>query len=182
MSSKSEVKVVLSEMLLRYPQKEIPAATLEAYAVDLMDIPLRELQQVCQRLWLTEEWFPSAPKIRMAWGELDTANDENGDLRWVERRMSRLAPGEQPNPYSSMVREPGDDEYPNPVCRETVKLFGWRNLYDTPSSKLAGEWAKHYRQARKNVIERKVTAPAMQPSEDALPQPDELRPALKAVG
>lgn len=181
MSTRNEVKAVLSEMLLRYPQKEIPAPTLEAYAVDLMDIPLLELQQVCQRLWFTEEWFPSAPKIRMAWGDLGTADDENGDLRWTERRMSRLGPGEQPNPYSSMVREPAAEEYPNDVCREAVRLFGWRNLYDMPSTKLASEWAKHYRQARRNVIERKVTAPATTPAGDALSAAENVRPIKAGV-
>ena len=180
MTSKAEVKAVLAEMLIRYPRQEIPAPTLDAYAVDLADIPGDELRQVCRHLWLTEEWWPSVSRIRTVWGELGTANDANGDLLWVERRMSRLAPGEQPNPYSSMVREPSADEYPNPVCREAVTLFGWRNLYDTPSAKLASEWAKHYRQARQNVIERRVAAPAM-PVADALPHPDEQRPALKAV-
>ena len=164
----SEVKNVLAEMLLRIPRQEIPASTLEAYAKDLADIPLPELQQVCQHLWLTEEWWPGVSKIRTTWGELDTANDENGDLKWTERRMSRLGRGEAPNPYSSMVREPGEDEYPNAVCREAVKLFGWRNLYDTKSERLGSEWHKHYQQARKNVITRKVAAPSVPISGDAL--------------
>lgn len=180
--SEQEIKSILGEMLLRYPRQDVPELTMRAFAADLADIPVPELRQVCQRWWLTQKWWPSVAELREAWGALDTADSEGEDLRWVERRMSRLAPGEQPNPYSSIVREPAAEEYPNAVCREAVRLFGWRNLYDTPSSKLAGEWSKHYRQARENVIQRKVAAPAMQPSEDALPQPDELRPALKAVG
>ena len=180
MTSKAEVKAVLAEMLIRYPRQEIPAPTLDAYAVDLADIPVDELRQVCRHLWLTEEWWPSVSRIRTVWGELGTPDNADADLRWVERRMSRLAPGEQPNPYSSMVREPAADEYPNAVCREAVAIFGWRRLYDTDSGRLAGEWAKSYRQARQNVIDRRVAAPAIAMA-DALPQPDELRPALKAV-
>ena len=93
--------------------------------------------------------------------------------------MSRLAPGEQPNPYTSIVREPAPEEYPNEVCREAVRLFGWRNLYDTPTSNLAGEWSKVYKQARQNVITRKVAAPAIRPAGEALAGGQ--RPALKAV-
>lgn len=178
--SQQEIKSILGEMLLRFPKQEVPEPTMRAYAADLADIPLPELRRVCHHIWLNEKWWPSVSEIRHVWGELDTANDENADLRWTERRMSRLGSGEQPNPYSSMVREPGDDEYPNPVCREAVKLFGWRNLYDTPNTKLAGEWAKHYKQARQNVITRKVAAPAVMPSGDALPAPENVRP-IKAV-
>lgn len=178
--SQQEIKSILGEMLLRYPRQDVPEPTQRAMAADLADIPAGELRMVCQRWWLTQKWWPSVAELRESWGDLDTANDENADLRWTERRMSRLGPGEQPNPYSSIVREPGDEEYPNPVCREAVKLFGWRNLYDTPSSKLAGEWAKHYKQARQLVITRKVTAPATTPAGDALPAPENVRP-IKAV-
>jgi len=178
--SQQEIKTILGEMLLRYPRQDVPEPTQRAMAADLADIPVGELRVVCQRWWLTQKWWPSVAELREAWGDLGTADAENDDLRWTERRMSRLGPGEQPNPYSSIVQEPAADEYPNPVCAEAVKLFGWRNLYDTPSTKLASEWAKYYRQARKNVIERKVAAPAMQAMGDALPTPENVRP-IKAV-
>lgn len=175
-----QIESILGEMLIRFPRQEVPTATIRAYALDLADIPIDELRQVCRHLWLTEEWWPSVRKIRETWGAMGTADAEAEDLRWTERRMSRLGPGEQPNPYSSMVREPAPEEYPSDVCREAVRLFGWRRLYDTDSNRLAGEWSKVYRQARQNVIERKVAAPATQPLGAQLPQPENVRP-IKAV-
>lgn len=177
--SQQEIKMILGEMLLRFPRQDVPDATLRAYGADLADIPVPELRQVCQHLWLTEEWWPSVKKIRETWGALGTPDDDAADRDWTVRRMSRLAPGEQPNPYTSIVREPAPEEYPNEVCREAVRLFGWRNLYDTPTSNLAGEWSKVYKQARQNVITRKVAAPAIRPAGEALAGGQ--RPALKAV-
>lgn len=171
MSSKSEVKTILAEMLIRFPQKEIPGPTLDAYAVDLMDIPLDQLRHVCQRLWLTEEWFPSVAKIRRAWSEQQIPDTCADDLVWVKRRMGRLAPGEQPNPYSPVVQKP--TEWPNPVTARTVELIGWGRLYDTDPDYLPKLWADQYASARQQCIAQLAPAPALAASAQ--------RPALKVV-
>jgi hypothetical protein len=172
MSSKNEVKAVLAEMLIRFPKHDFPAPTSEAYAMDLMDIPIDQLRQVCQRLWLTEEWFPSVGKIRKAWCEQQVPDTCAEDLTWVKRRMGRLAPGEQPNPYSPVVQKP--KEWPNPVCARTVDLIGWGRLYDTDPNYLPKLWADHYVKARQEEVAHLSEFPALAAQYQ--------RPALKVVG
>lgn len=172
MSTKGEVKAVLSEMLIRFPKHDFPGPTAEAYAADLMDIPIDQLRQVCQRLWLTEEWFPSVAKIRRAWCEQQIPDTCSDDLSWVKRRMGRLAPGEQPNPYSPVVQKP--TEWPNPVTKDTVDLIGWGRLYDTDPNYLPKLWADNYAKARQENVERLASNPALAASYQ--------RPALKVVG
>lgn len=68
--TQKQIESILGEMLIRFPRQEIAPATLRAYAVDLADIPPAQLRAVCQRIWLTEEWFPSIARIRAVWDEM----------------------------------------------------------------------------------------------------------------
>jgi hypothetical protein len=94
------------------------------------------------------------------------------DLTWVKRRMGRLAPGEQPNPYSPVVQKP--KEWPNLVCARTVDMIGWGRLYDTDPNYLPKLWADHYVKARQEEVAHLSESPALAAQYQ--------RPALKVVG
>ena len=68
-------------------------------------------------------------------------------------------------------------EFPDPVTAEAVRLCGWAELIDMDREYRAQFWAKKYATARELVAKR-IQAGEVRL---ALPQPDELRPALKAV-
>lgn len=68
-------------------------------------------------------------------------------------------------------------EFPDAVTAEAVRLCGWAELIHMDREYRAQFWSKKYALARELVAKR-VQAGEVRLS---LPQPDELRPALKAV-
>lgn len=167
---------LIIEMTLRFPKQEISEASQAAYAMDLAELPYDELRYVCQQLWRTEEWFPSIARIRQAWADLVMGPAAAGEAqKWAEAQIGRIG-GYSP---SGGFIEP---KYPDPILRETMKVFGWQRLAraDSSSDWLDREFAKAYEQGRQTVA-RQVMSGELKAPPIALPDRSE-RPALKVVG
>lgn len=165
---------LIGEMVLRFPKQEISEASQAAYALDLADLPYDELRYVCQQLWRTEEWFPSIAKIRQAWADLVLGPAAAGEaLRWAERQIGRIGG------YSAdgAFIEP---KYPDPVLRETMKIFGWSRMArsESDSAWLNKDFAEAYEQGRRIVANRLMSGELKAPP---VALPGASRPALKVV-
>jgi hypothetical protein len=166
---------LVQEMVLRFPKQEVSDASQVAYAVDLADLPYDELRYVCQQLWRTEEWFPSIATIRKAWADLVMGPAAAGQAQqWAEAQIGRIG-GYSP---SGGFIEP---KYPDPILRETMKIFGWQRLAraDSSSDWLDKDFAKAYEQGR-DIVARQVMSGELKAPPAALPEHSD-RPALRLV-
>ena len=167
---------VLTHLAMVTKGQEVDAGKFLAYALELQDIPPDELEYVCQWLGRNEEWFPSLAKIRQTWMEAclrDTVLTEGEAMNWVLHQMNRIGGFTASGAFIEPMA------YPDPVVKETMRLFGWRRLAHAEDNDWTyKDFAKAYQQARETVA-RRVMAGELAPPPLALPEAQ--RPALKAV-
>lgn len=161
----------------------------ELYLASLQVIPADHLELLVQRIidTRTSAFMPTVGEIKEEYTDLLLGRpmpDER--LQWCldthkdQTRDAERAYFSQPvttrGMFSYHPKPP--KEFPDPVTAEAVRLCGWAELIDMDREYRAQFWAKKYATARELVAKR-IQAGEVRL---ALPQPDELRPALKAVG
>lgn len=159
-----------------FPQPPVTAETTAVYVDALSDMDPEALRLAVDVVIRSDDWFPKIKRLRtaceeFAYGQLSAADDK----RWLERYINGI--GAPYDPVSGVVSKP--KSWPNPVMEEAVRLFGWQRFQESNPEYLARDWEKVWNEARGLVLKR---AAIEGPVGDALPQPETVRPALKAVG
>lgn len=163
-------------------------AKAEEFKRSLSSIPVEHLAVVVDRIidTRTSGFLPTPGEVKEAYMDMVAGPpmpDER--LQWCLDESKRLRAEQEAAYYSRDIMTRGalefqivpPTEFPDEVTAEAVRLIGWRDLIEMDPDLRKGLWAKKYAEARAFVVKR------MQAGEVrlSLPQPDELRPALKAV-
>lgn len=171
-----------------FDAKPLTERKAELYLASLSTIPPDHLAVVVERIISTRQsgFMPTPGEIKdehtnlllgapMPDERLQWCLDKHKDQTREAERAYFALPVTTRGMFSYHPKPPA--EFPDPVTAEAVRLCGWAELIEMDREYRAQFWAKKYAQARELVAKR-IQAGEVRLS---LPQPDELRPALKAV-
>lgn len=169
------IKSQVMRLQAAFPQRPVEASTIAVYVDALADMDPDVLRTAVDVVIRSDDWFPTIKRLRTACDDLQLAQlSAADDKRWLEKYINGI--GAPYDPVSGMVSKP--KSWPNPVMEEAVRLFGWQRFQESNPEYLARDWEQAWNDAKGLVMKRTAAGSVA----DALPQPDELRPALKAVG
>lgn len=135
---------LLRELQLAFPDKPIPAETLQLYARKLADVPLDVLAPVVHEVVCTARFFPRLAEIRSACAERALALP--GDVQAVAQVDARLA--------WARGGLNGDAPDVHPLVREALDAVGGMYAYrmtDRPDV-IRAQFLSAYRDIRSDAI------------------------------
>lgn len=164
----------IKRLMAAFPRQNVPTETQAVYVDALSDMDVDVLRTAVDVVIRSDEWFPTIKRLRTACDELQmTQLSAADDGKWIKRWISGARNGY--DPATGITNKP--TEFPNPVMAEAVRLYGWTRIHQTEEQYFDRDWEKHWNDAKGLVLKRTAAGPVA----DALPHPDEQRPALKAV-
>lgn len=167
----------IKRLIAAFPRQLVPAETQAVYIDALSDMDPDTLRIAVDLVIRSDEWFPTIKRLRTACDDLQLSQlSAAEDRKWIVRYINGIHSGYDPG--TGLSRKPA--QFPNPVMAEAVRLFGWQRIHEAHSDYFARDWEKVWNDAKGLVLKRAAAGEVG----DALgmgTQPDELRPALKAV-
>lgn len=169
------IKSQVMRLQAAFPQRPVEASTIAVYVDALGDMDPDVLHTAVDVVIRSDDWFPTIKRLRTACDDLHLAQlSAADDGKWIKRWLSG-APGGY-DAATGITFKP--KEFPNPVMAEAVRLLGWTRICQSEEKYFDRDWEQAWNDAKGLVMKRTAAGSVA----DALPQPDELRPALKAVG
>lgn len=168
------IKSQVMRLQAAFPQRPVEASTIAVYVDALGDMDPDVLRTAVDVVIRSDDWFPTIKRLRTACDDLQLAQlSAADDGKWIKRWISGAPKGY--DPATGITTKPA--EFPNPVMAEAVRLYGWTRIHQTEEQYFDRDWEKHWNDAKGLVLKRTAAGPVA----DALPHPDEQRPALRAV-
>lgn len=115
---RSEVAMLVAELMQAYPQSQTGPATSAIYERELEDLDRALALDAVRRLVRTSKWLPTIAEIRAAAVEVRNGPKRPAVEAWGDVVAAiRFVGSYQPEP-----------PFADPLVAEAVRLMGWRNL------------------------------------------------------
>lgn len=141
----------IARLAVVFDARPITPEKIAMYVERLSDMPQHKLTAAVDLLidTQTDGWLPTPGRIRdvaAELGELAPMLSAAEALQWCIGELNRF--GRQDGP---------PDVWPDPITRETMRLFGWERFKAADMDYLPAQWEKAYRQAREEIKRRVVS-------------------------
>lgn len=169
------IEIQIRRLFSAFPEQRKTPETVATYTERLQmlepDLLAKAIDTVLDE---TTDYFPRIGAIKQAAWKSVAPDNEIGGMRWAIRQLNRI------NGYTAAGAFIEPKEYPDAVTRETMRLITWPQLSRQSPDWVEKAWHDRWVQASE-IVSKRFLSGEMTVSELSLPQPDDLRPALKAV-
>lgn len=125
-----ETAVLIRVLRSVWPNTEINADTVQAYAWALEDISAADGERAVREWMRTGKFFPKPSELREIVGKAALGSDELAESAWIEvqREIRRVGYNRQPVFANGAFREPPKRSFSSPLIGDAVESVGWATL------------------------------------------------------
>jgi hypothetical protein len=138
MNDMNRLRNKLAELVLAFPNKEIPAETIALYAQRLSMMPADAVCMAIDRLMDTARFFPTIAEIKEE-AAAGPFGAPLADEAWAEvlKEARRVGYNRLPIFHAGQFHDPPKREFSNPTIEAAVQSVGWEMICTTPKDKIS---------------------------------------------